>query len=64
MMRLICKLFGYTPNNKAEKTTGFSEFFTNAGSAEKKKIIEQAVKKANNDQKELIEKYDRKFRSA
>jgi type VI protein secretion system component VasK len=57
-------MFGYTPNNKAEKTTGFSEFFTNTGSAEKKKIIEQAVKKANNDQKELIEKYDRKFRSA
>jgi hypothetical protein len=57
-------MFGYTPNNKAEKTTGFSEFFTNTGSAEKKKIIEQAVKKANNDQKELIEKYDRKFKSA
>jgi len=64
MMRLIYKMFGYTPNNKAEKTNGFSEFFTNAGSAEKKKIIEQAVKKANIDQKDLIERYDRKFRNA
>jgi hypothetical protein len=64
MMRLIYKMFGYTPNDKVEKTAGFSEFFTNTGSAEKKKIIEQAVKKANDDQKELIEKYDRKFKSA
>lgn len=63
MKRLINKIFGFRTENTKETGT-FSGFFTNAGSAEKKKIIEQAVKKANIDQKDLIERYDRKFRNA
>ena len=63
MKRLINKIFGLAPEN-TNKIGTFSEFFTKAGSAEKKKIIEQAVKKANSDQKDLIKRYERKFKSA
>lgn len=61
MINFITKFFGMTPNDNAIKTGSFSAFFTKTGSAEKKKVIRQVVKKANEDQKELVKRYDRKF---
>jgi hypothetical protein len=58
-MRLIYKIFGYPA--EIEKTNGFSDFFTHTGSADKKRIIKQVVKKANKDQKDLVEKYEREY---
>lgn len=60
MKRILLKILGI----KEPETKGISEFFANAKSAEKKKIIEQAAKKANQDQKDLIERYDRKYSRA
>ena len=40
-------------------TTDFSVFFHDASSAEKKKVLEQVVREANKDQRDLVEKYNR-----
>ena len=39
-------------------TTDFSAFFHNASSAEKKKLLEQVVREANKDQRDLVNRYD------
>lgn len=57
MKNFFLKLFGV----KQSKNKGFSYFFTNASSAEKKKVIERVTKQANEDQKNLVEKFNRKY---
>jgi hypothetical protein len=59
MMNILYKIFGHTDETETPK--GFSEFFTKTDSAKKKKIIKQVVRKANEDQKELIERYNKEF---
>ena len=41
--------------------SGLSDFMLNATPEEKNKIITQAARQANEDQHELVEKYDREF---
>ncbi|MFA6197596.1 MAG: hypothetical protein WC734_00370 [Patescibacteria group bacterium] len=42
-----------------KRTNDFSEFFHKASSAEKKKLISSVVREANQDQRDLVEKYHR-----
>jgi hypothetical protein len=51
------KRFFKNPKEKAVPTTEFSAFFTNASSGEKKKFFKEVVRKANQDQRDLMKKY-------
>lgn len=59
-MTLIKKMFNSLPEEK-KKSKGFSDFFTTSGATEKKKIIKQAVRMSNEDQKKLVERYNVKY---
>ncbi len=61
MINLINKIFKQEPSKAETSVRGFSDFFTNTNSAEKKKIIGMVVRRANEDQKELVRKYNREF---
>ncbi len=39
--------------------TDFSDFFYNASSAEKKKLLTEVIREANKDQRALIERYNK-----
>jgi hypothetical protein len=49
---------------KSAPKTDFSEFFYNASSSEKKKLLTDVVRRANNDQKNIIEKCNKLQTSA
>lgn len=55
-MEKILSIFKRTP----KKTSDFSEFFLHAKSAEKKKVLLRAVREANKDQKQLLDRYKAK----
>lgn len=57
MMKKIKSFLGI--KEAKEPTTDFSEFFHNASSAEKKKLLTEVVREANRDQRALIERYNR-----
>ena len=57
MIKTIKKFMGLSKDKKP--TTDFSVFFHDASSAEKKKVLEQVVREANKDQRDLVEKYNR-----
>lgn len=57
MIQKIKNFIGFSKEKKP--TTDFSGFFHDASSAEKKKLLEQVVREANKDQRDLIEKYNR-----
>jgi hypothetical protein len=57
MIQKIKKFIGLSKGKKP--TTDFSAFFHNATSSEKKKLLEQVVREANKDQRDLVEKYNR-----
>jgi hypothetical protein len=50
MNRMISFLFKRAP----EPTSDFSAFFVDAKAREKKRVIQDAVKKANEDQRDLM----------
>ena len=54
MIRAFKKLF-----HKQEEKTGFSDFFRDASSDDKKKLLEKVVREANQDQKDLVAKYNK-----
>jgi hypothetical protein len=56
-MSKIKAIFKKIPKDE-EPRTDFSEFFFNATSGEKKKLMTEVIREANSDQKALIEKYD------
>lgn len=56
MMKIIANLF-----SKGNPETDFSVFFNTASSREKKKLLTEVVREANNDQKRMVEKYDEAF---
>ena len=60
MKEIIKKIF----TKKDVKPIGFSEFFTNTKSRDKKKIIKEVVKKSNKDQSDLIKRYDQKYKNS
>ncbi len=47
----------FTPP-QIEPTTEFSRFFHTSSSEEKKKLFREVLRKANEDQRELVKKYD------
>lgn len=56
MMSLIKKMLGIPA---AKPMTEFSDFFMNASAREKKKVWAEVIRKANKDQRELIERYNK-----
>lgn len=51
------KLFSFLTKNKEKgHTSGFADFFLHASEKEKKKAFTEAAKRANEDQRTLIEK--------
>ena len=55
MNKIISKFFGLG----SKRTSGFSSFFRDSSSAEKKKVIKKVIREANKDQRELIERASR-----
>ncbi len=53
MKKFLKSLFA----EKNKPKTEFSTFFTEASSREKKQVLTEVVRKANQDQKDLIERY-------
>lgn len=41
--------------------TDFSDFFIQKNDEEKKRLLEEVVRKANEDQRAIVEEYDRRF---
>lgn len=56
------KTFLKIGENKKPKTD-FSGFFYDASSRDKKKLLEQVVREANKDQRDLVEQYNLKKKS-
>jgi len=56
MITKIKHFFGFGKSKKP--TTDFSAFFRSASSEEKKKVLIDVVRKANKDQRDLVERYD------
>jgi hypothetical protein len=54
MKTFINKIFGHSD---VSTTDGFSSFFRDASSAEKERVIGDAVRKSTEDQKALVERY-------
>ena len=63
MIAFIKHLFVKEHASKAEKSD-FSAFFHDASSAEKLKVMKKVIRKANEDQRKVIEKYDKMTNAA
>lgn len=46
------------------RETDFSRFFIHASDEEKKRVLEDVLRKANADQRAILDEYDRKFAKA
>lgn len=55
MINKIQVFLGFKKPNKPEND--FSDFFYSASSAEKKKLLKAVIRKANQDQRDLVKKY-------
>ena len=55
MIKKLLIFMGFSDSKKP--TTHFSEFFHEASSAKKKKLLESVVREANKDQRDLVKKY-------
>jgi hypothetical protein len=55
MIQAIKSYFSFASN---KPTTEFSVFFTTAKSSERKKFFKEVIRKANQDQLDLVRKYD------
>lgn len=61
---MISKIKAFLGLKEAGKPkTDFSEFFHNASSATKKKLLTEVAREANKDQWELVEKYNNKVKT-
>ena len=54
----IIKAIFKTTSKDEEPKTDFSRFFFSATSGEKKKLMTEVIREANNDQRALIERYE------
>lgn len=59
MVKLLKKLFTSKPEKK-----DFSSFFRNASQEEKTKMMEDVARKANQDQRDLVEQYEQAHQKA
>jgi hypothetical protein len=55
MMKALKRLIG----KPERKNKDFSSFFNDASPAEKRKVLEDVVRKANQDQRAMLEQYER-----
>lgn len=55
MIKFIKNIF----KNKEEERDDFADFFLRASSKEKKKVFKRVIRKANEDQKKYIERYEK-----
>ena len=44
--------------------TDFSKFFLHSSKEEKRKLLEEVVREANEDQRAIVEEYDKRFAKA
>ena len=63
-MKELLKKIAFFTTKKREGSDTLSDFFKGGDTREKREVIEEAIEKANRDQRELVEKYDKKFSSA
>lgn len=56
-MKLLDKVL-----RRSKTSNRFSEFFTKSSSKERTEVLRNAARKANKDQRDLVEKYDKKYR--
>jgi hypothetical protein len=54
-MKIFRKIFHRDERNRSD----FSEFFTNTNVKEKERVLRDVVRKANEDQKIILDKYER-----
>jgi len=60
----LANLFKISLKNKDDrKTGGFSGFFRNASDEEKKRVLMEAARRANEEQRELVKKYSEESNS-
>jgi len=50
--------------NEEPRETDFSAFFMHKSDEEQKKLLEKVVRKANADQRAILDEYDRRFAKA
>lgn len=55
MIKLLKRILGSKDAKKP--TTDFSDFFHNASSSEKKKMLKSVIREANKDQRDLVKRY-------
>lgn len=58
MMKKIRSLFGL---KQKAGTTDFSDFFRHASTQEKTKVFREVLQGANEDQRKLVERYEREI---
>lgn len=56
MIKKITTLFSKKTNQQS--TTDFSVFFHSTSSADKKKLLKAVIREANQDQRDIVKKYD------
>ncbi|MBP6033998.1 MAG: hypothetical protein KA537_00805 [Candidatus Moranbacteria bacterium] len=59
MTEFIKRFFGF--KSSKEKKSDFSAFFHDASAEEQKEVLMRVIKKANEDQRKVIEKYDKQM---
>ncbi len=55
----MMKYLKFWESRKVKSTTEFSNFFISADPRTKKQVLSGVVRKANQDQKDLLSRYDR-----
>lgn len=51
-------------HEEAKRPGRFSDFFQHASDEEKRKVIEEAARRANEDQRKLVEQYEAQKKAA
>jgi hypothetical protein len=58
MIKLFQRLFG---KKGAKESNRFYQFVNDASSGEKVKILKQVIRKADEDQKDLVKRYEQRY---
>lgn len=62
MTEFLKRIFGFKPAQKQK--SDFSAFFYDASEQEQKEVLMRVIKKANEDQRKIIQKYDEQLSRA
>jgi len=58
-MKILTKFNKFLGRSK--ESNRFSEFFTKSSSRERVKVLRNAAREANKDQRDLVEKYEKEY---